>query len=83
MNFQIGNIIELALFIAAAVGIYVKIQVKIKEFEMKLLGLEAKVKGVEHQDEKIMNRLDEMNESINDKLTDIKVQLQNKQNRNI
>ena len=80
-NFQLGNIIELLLFAAALIGIYVKMQVKMKEFEMKLLALEAKVNGVEHQDEKIMSKLEEMNNAINDKLMTIKLELQNKQNR--
>lgn len=81
MEFSIGLIIQILLFGGAMVGIYVKLQIKMKEIEMKLIALEARVNHVELQDEKIMNKLDEMNESINEKLTDIKIELQNKQNK--
>lgn len=81
MEFSIGLIIQILLFGAAIVGIYVKLQIKMKEIEMKLIALEARVNHVEVQDEKIMNKLDEMYDSINEKLTDIKIELQNKQNK--
>lgn len=80
-NFHLSDMIEFLLFIAALIGIYVKLQVKMKEFEMKLIALEARVVHVERQDEKIMEKLEEMNQSINDKLMEIKLDLQNKQNK--
>ena len=80
-HFELGNIIELLVFVAALIGVYVKLQVKMKEFEMKLIALEARVKHVEAQDEKIMDKLDEMSMSINEKLMDIKLELQTKQNK--
>lgn len=80
-NFHLSDMIEFLVFIAALIGIYVKMQVKMKELEMKLIALEAKVAGVEHQDEKIMNKLEQMDETISEKLFDIKLELQTKQNK--
>lgn len=80
-KFSISGIIEVLFFITALVGVYVKLQVKMKEFEMKMIALEARMKHVEQQDEKIMEKLQEMNESLNEKLMDIKLELQTKQSK--
>lgn len=69
-SFDMGSIIELLLFVAALVGVYVKLQVKMKELEIRL-------KQVETQDQKIMDKLEE----INEKLMEIQIDLHNKQNR--
>jgi hypothetical protein len=46
---------------------------------MRLVAMEAQIKQVEHQDDRIIEKLDELYQ----KLMDIQIQLQNKQNRNI
>ena len=74
---QLNNAIELLVFAAALIGVYVKLQVQLKEFEMRLIAMEGKIKQVEHQDDRIIEKLDELYQ----KLMDIQIQLQNKQNR--
>ena len=54
----------------AFVGIYVKVTTKLRE-------LEIRVKAVEKQDDIIINKLNNIDEDIGE----IKVELQNKQNR--
>jgi len=54
----------------AFVGIYVKVTTKLRE-------LEIRVKAVEKQDDIIINKLNNIGEDIGE----IKVELQNKQNR--
>ena len=69
-SFNIGNIIELLVFIGAIVCVYVNMKVKLKEFEVRL-------KHVEDQDKKILDKLDD----INEKLVQIQIDLNNKENR--
>lgn len=65
-----GFIIEAVIFLAALSSIYTKWEVRFKE-------LEIRIQKVEQQDEEIYKKLD----IISDKLTDLKVELQNKINR--
>lgn len=57
-------------FAGIVVAVYVKIMSRLSEFEIRL-------RQVEKQDDAIMNKLDEIAENI----TDIKIDLNNKQNR--
>lgn len=65
-----GFIMEAVIFIAALSSIYTKWEVRFKE-------LEIRIQKVEQQDEEIYKKLD----IISEKLTDLKVELQNKINR--
>lgn len=65
-----GLVIEAIIFVAALSSIYTKFEVRFKE-------LEIRIQKVEQQDEEIYKKLD----IISDKLTDLKVELQNKINR--
>lgn len=65
-----GFIIEAVIFLAALSSIYTKWEVRFKE-------LEIRIQKVEQQDEEIYKKLD----IISEKLTDLKVELQNKINR--
>lgn len=65
-----GFVIETVIFIAALSNIYTKWEVRFKE-------LEIRIQKVEQQDEEIYKKLD----IISEKLTDLKVELQNKINR--
>lgn len=65
-----GLVIEAIFFVAALSTIYTKFEVRFKE-------LEIRIQKVEEQDEEIYKKLD----IISDKLTDLKVELQNKINR--
>lgn len=57
-------------FAGIVVAVYVKIMSRLSEFEIRL-------RQVEKQDDAIMNKLEEIAEN----LTDIKIDLNNKQNR--
>jgi hypothetical protein len=67
---NLSNVIEILAFGVSMVVGYVKMQVKIKELEVRL-------DASEKQDNRIMEKLDRIGEDIND----IKLDLQNKQDR--
>jgi hypothetical protein len=74
---NITNIVEIFGFAAALVGVYVKMQVKQKEQEMKIQSLEQRVARAEQEDHNLYKKLDQ----IMQMLTDIKVELKEKQDR--
>lgn len=67
---DVGTLIEILVFVGAVVGIYVRQQIKNKEFELRL-------NSVEKQDDSVSSKLDKISVDI----TAIKLELQNKQNR--
>lgn len=67
---SVQTIIEIFLFIGAIVGMYVNQQKKNTEFELRL-------NSVEKQDDSISKKLDKISEDI----SEIKIELQNKKNR--
>jgi hypothetical protein len=67
---NLSNVIEIFAFGFSMVVGYVKMQVKIKELEIRL-------NASEKNDNKIMEKLERIGEDIND----IKLDLQNKQDR--
>jgi hypothetical protein len=78
MNFDTAfKIAELISFLCAGVISYGRLMAKIKELEMKIVNLEDKVKVIDKQDDKIMDKLD----LVLSKVNSIEVQLQNKQDR--
>ncbi len=70
-------VIEVLLFGGTLVGVYVHIRTKLKELDMRLRMMEERIKLVEKQDDKILEKLDAMTEHI----MNIKVELQNKLNK--
>ena len=72
-----AQVFQFFIFAGGIIGIYVRMQTKLKELDIRLLSLESKIAHVERQDEKIMDKLDSISEQINE----IKIQLQNKQDR--
>lgn len=74
---NITNIVEIFGFAAALVGIYVRMQVKAKEQEMKTVALEQRLTKAEQEDHFIYKKLDD----IMKMLTEIKIELQQKQDR--
>jgi hypothetical protein len=74
---NITNIVEIFGFAAALVGVYVKMQVKQKEQEMKIVALEQRLQSVEQDKHHIYKKLDQITEM----LTDIKIELKEKQDR--
>lgn len=72
-----NELIEIFIALGALIGVYVKLQTKIKELDMKMIALEAKIISSEKQDDRIMDKLDE----ITDSLTELKIQINNKQDR--
>ena len=73
----IGVLLETVLFFGGLVGIWVKTQTKLKELEMRMIAIEADVAHEEKQNEKILDKLD----SISNQINEIKIELQNKQDR--
>jgi hypothetical protein len=68
---QLNEMMAFALpFMGTIIGIYIHFASKIKEFEIRL-------KIVEQQDDKILKKLDDVLEVVND----VRVELNNKQNR--
>jgi hypothetical protein len=74
---NITNIVEIFLFAASLVGLYVRMQVKAKEQEMKIIALEQRVTKAEQEDHNMYKKLDQ----IMQMLTDIKIELKEKQDR--
>lgn len=74
---NITNIIEIVSFAIALVGVYVRMQVKQKEQEMKIIALEQRVTRAEQEDHNLYKKLDQ----IMQMLTDIKIELKEKQDR--
>jgi hypothetical protein len=59
------------------IGIYVKVSIKLKELDIRQGVVENRVLGVEKQDNVIIEKLDD----IKDDVSQIRVDMQNKQNR--
>lgn len=76
-GFTISNIIEVLFFLTAVLAGYVKLQTKIKELEMRIISMEHNFALREVRDEKVIEKLD----SISEQISEVKVQLANKQNR--
>ena len=74
---NITNIIEIFGFLAMLVGIYNRMTVKLKEQEMKIVSLEQRVSRAEQEDHNLYKKLDQ----IMQMLTDIKIELKEKQDR--
>jgi septal ring factor EnvC (AmiA/AmiB activator) len=70
-------VIQLLLFAGAIVGIYVRMQTKLKELDMRMSAIEQEVAHTQKQDDKIMVKLDQISEQI----FEVKIQLNNKQDR--
>jgi hypothetical protein len=74
---NITNIVEIFLFAGSMVGMYVRMQVKSKEQEMKIIALEQRLQRAEQDDNNLYKRLDQ----IMQMLTDIKIEMKEKQDR--
>jgi hypothetical protein len=74
---NITNIIEIVGFASVMVGIYVKMQVKAKEMEMKIASLEQQIRAFEQDKHHIYKKLDQ----ITSMLTEIKIEVIQKQDR--
>jgi hypothetical protein len=71
------DIIELLLFAAAIAGVYVRLQVKLKELDMKIIALELRVTKTEQEDHDFYKKLDQ----IMNLLTEIRIEVTKKQDR--
>lgn len=71
-QFTVGGVLEVLAFSGALITAYVRLQMKIKEIEMNILAINEKLKSVEKQDDKIMEKLDKIFGEINE----IKLQMQ-------
>jgi len=74
---NITNIIEIVSFAVALVSVYVRMQVKQKEQEMKIVALEQRATRAEQDDHDLNKKLDKIMEM----LTDIKIELKEKADR--
>jgi hypothetical protein len=71
------DIVELLLFAAAIAGVYVRLQVKLKELDMKIIALELRVTKTEQEDHEFNKKLDQ----IMSLLTEIRIEVTKKQDR--
>ena len=71
------DIIELLLFAAAIAGVYVRLQVKLKELDMKIIALELRVTKTEQEDHELYKKLDQ----IMNLLTEIRIEVTKKQDK--
>lgn len=71
------DIIELLLFAATIAGVYVRLQVKLKELDMKIIALELRVTKAEQEDHELYKKLDQ----IMTLLTEIRIEVTKKQDR--
>lgn len=74
---NLSNVIEIFGFGFAIVGIYVRMQVRAKEQEMKVNALEQRLQRAEQEDSNLYKKLDQ----IFNMLTEIKIDLTQKQDR--
>ena len=74
---ELSKIIQLLFFFGAIIAVWVKVQTKLKELDMRMKALEESLKHVEIQDDRIMNKLEE----ISSQIFDVRLQLNNKQDR--
>ena len=70
-------VIQLLVVLGGLAGVWNRVQVKLRELDMKLLLLETRINSVEKIDEKILDKLDQISEQIND----LKIELNNKQDK--
>lgn len=74
---NITNIVEIVGFAAMLVGIYNRMSVKMKEQEMKIVAMEQRLTKAEQEDHHLNKKLDQ----IMTMLTEIRVELKEKQDR--
>ena len=73
-----SDILEIVVFAGALIGVWVRLQTKLKELDMRMAAMEQNISHVEKQDDKIMDKLEHISEQIHE----VKIQLNNKQDRN-
>ena len=66
MEYSIGDIIQALFLLGAVVTVYVKQQIKNKELDMRMKGLEGNMQKVEKHDEKIFEKLDEIKDTLHE-----------------
>lgn len=76
-DMELSQIIETLLFLGGIIAVWVKVQTKLKELEMRMQALESQLSHVEQQDNRIMSKLDD----ISDQITELKIKLNDKQDR--
>jgi hypothetical protein len=68
---------QAVLIFGGIIGIYVKVSIKLKELDIRQGVVENRVLGVERQDGVIIDKLDD----IKDDVSQIRVEMEKKQNR--
>ena len=74
---NLESIIQLIVLLGGILSLYIHLRTKLKELEMRVKMMEERVELAEKQDDKILQKLD----TITDHITNIRVELQNKQSR--
>lgn len=72
-----SDLVEILLFFGALITLWVRLQTKLKELDMRMAAMERDLKHVESQDDRIMDKLEEISAQVQD----VKIQLVNKQDR--
>lgn len=71
------QVLQILAIIGGGIAIYVKMQTKLKELEIRMAQLEKSVEHNDKQDDLILQKL----EDIKDQITELKVEMQNKQDK--
>lgn len=77
MEFISSQLMQFLILVGGLVSVWVKTQTKLRELDIKIVGIENKIAAVEKQDDKIMEKLEHISEQLNQ----LKIDLNNKQDR--
>lgn len=78
MELSFSQIIEVLVFLSAIAGLWVQVQIKIKEIETKILVIEKYINSMSRESEKEADKIFAKLESILESISDLKIQLNNK-----
>lgn len=73
----VGQLLQLLVIVGGIIALYVKIQTKLKELEIRMKQLEKSVEHNDKQDDLILEKLSD----IKDDIAEIKIEMQNKQDK--
>jgi uncharacterized protein YoxC len=76
-NISGAFLIQFLILTGALIGVWVRLQTKLKEIDMRMTAMEQEMKHADSQNEQVMKKLDRISEQI----FEVKLQLNNKQDR--
>jgi uncharacterized protein YoxC len=76
-NISGAFLIQFLILTGALIGVWVRLQTKLKEIDMRMTAMEQEMKHADSQNDQVMKKLDRISEQI----FEVKLQLNNKQDR--